>query len=438
MVDSLKTEKLGVLRTIFTGVTGTVTAATTRLMGFAGMLGNIGMIVGVAVGAFQALNAIFSSNTKQVEKFNSSIDLGEESLKALTNTYDRYKQSLTSSSVIALSTSFQGLSDSIGESSKNLSEAIKESNRFDIAINKLKGIFGQSLEDTFSTNLSKQISQGLKGISNPAMQRDTRQRLMSILNINDLTEGTIKQALGSLSAEKLADVGARIADVFDYASKAGQKTAAVLTSIKDGFKALDTSYTELSNTLIQKDALSTFGKDLASQGFNLQAALKDPIANLATLRDLLTDISKIKLLAPESQAIIMQNRDAYIALINTAKTYESQLTESQNKIEELKAVQGRFNRQTSFGGQLAMGEGTRISAEREKATEAGSKLEATRKDMLSLSKSFEAAAEASIKKGFELIEGGFTRKMAETVLSSQKSLLDKLPQTAETGCDIRT
>jgi len=433
MVESLRTEKLGVLRTIFTGVTGTITAATTRLMGFVGMLGNIGMVIGVAVGAFQALNAMFSSNTKQVEKFNSSLELGDENVKALTSTYNKYKEALTSSSVIALSTAFQSLSDNVAESSKNFAEAIKEASKFDYAVNQLKGIFGQSLEDDFSKSLSKQISQGLKGISDPAMQKETRLRLMSMLNVNELTEGTIKQSLGSMSADKLAATGARIADVFEYASKAGQKTAAVLSSVKDGFKALDTSYTELSNTLIQKDALSNFGKDLASQGFNLQTALKDPIANLATLRDLLTDISKIKLLSPESQAILMQNRDAYIALINTAKTYEAQFTESQNKIEELKAVQSRFNRQSSFGGQLAMGESPLVTAERGKSSEAKAKLDATRQDMLALAKSFEGAAEASIKKGFELIEGGFTRKMAETVLTSQKSLLDKLPQTAETA-----
>lgn len=433
MVDDLKTEKLGVLRTIFTGITGTITAATTRLMGFVSILGNIGMIVGVAVGAFQALNAIASANTKQLEKFNSSVELGEETLKALTNTYDKYKQSLTSSSVIALATSFQSLSDTVAESSKNFAEAIKEANKFDFIINKLKSIFGQSLEDTFSKSLTDQITKGLKGISDPSVQKDTKLRLMSVLNINELTEDTIKQALSTMSANRLAAVGTQIGDVFEYASRAGQKTAAIIVSIRDGFKALDTSYTELSNSLIQKDLTSNFGKDLATQGFNLQAALKDPIANLSTLRDLLLDISKIKLLAPESQAIIMQNRDAYIALINTAKSYETQLTESQNKIQELKNVQNRFSRQTSFGGQLALTESPKVIAEREKSIETSSRLDATRQQMLALTKSFEAAAEASIKKGFELIEGTFSRKMAETVLNSQKSLLDKLPQTAETA-----
>jgi hypothetical protein len=432
MVDSLKTEKLGVVRSLFTGVTATVTAATTRLMGFIGTLGNIGMAIGVLVGTFQALNYVFGNNDKQVQKFNKSIELGDDNVRALTASYDKYKNSLSTASVIAMATSFQNLSENLKETAESFKQATQEANNFDIGVNGIKSIFGQSLEDDFAKSLGKQLSKGLNGILDPSMQKDTRERLKSILNVSELTEDTIKQSLSSMSTAKLTAVGLKIADVFEYASKAGQKTSATLAGIKDGFTALDKSYTDLSNTLIQKDALAVFGKDLAMQGFNFAEALKDPIANLATLRDLITDISKIKLLAPESQAIIMQNRDAYIALINTAKTYESQLTESQNKIEQLKAVQSRFNRQRSFEG-LAMGDSPAVRKEKETSAEAKTKLDETRQEMLALAKSFEAAAQSSLKKGFELVEGSFTRKMAEAVLSSQKNLLDKLPQTGETA-----
>jgi lambda family phage tail tape measure protein len=432
MIDSLKTEKLGAVRSLFTGVTATVTAATTRLMGFIGTLGNIGMAIGVLVGTFQALNYVFGNNDKQVQKFNKTIELGDDNVRALTASHDKYKNSLSTASVIAMATSFQNLSENLKETAESFKQANQEANNFDIGVNGIKSIFGQSLEDDFAKSLGKQVSKGLNGILDPSMQKDTRERLKSILNINELTDDTIKQSLSSMSTAKLTAVGLKIADVFEYASKAGQKTSATLAGIKDGFTALDKSYTDLSNTLIQKDALAVFGKDLATQGFNFAEALKDPIANLATLRDLITDISKIKLLAPESQAIIMQNRDAYIALINTAKTYESQLTESQNKIEQLKAVQSRFNRQRSFEG-LAMGDSPAVTKEREVSAEAKTKLDATRQEMLALAKSFEVAAQNSLKKGFELVEGSFTRKMAESVLASQKNLLDKLPQTAETA-----
>ena len=70
-----------------------------------------------------------------------------------------------------------------------------------------------------------------------------------------------------MSTSKLTAVGAEIADVFEYASKSGQKTSAVLAAVKDGFVGLEKSYTELSNTLMQKDPLSVFGKDLISSKY---------------------------------------------------------------------------------------------------------------------------------------------------------------------------
>lgn len=425
MVDSLKTEKLGVLRTIFTGVTGTITAATTRLMGFVGMLGQIGMIAGVVIGVFQALSYAFSNNTKEVEKFNKNLELGEENAKALTNTYEKYKQSLSPASVIALSTSFQNLSDNILTTADSFRDAINESSKFDKIINSIKGIFGQGLEDDFSKSISKQILQGLKGIVDPNVKREAEARLKELLNVNEITENSLKASTSGMGTAQLVRIGKDIGLVFEQASKAGEKTAAILVSVKDGFKALETSYTELSNSLMQKDLLSNFGKDLASQGFKLADAFKDPIANLSTLQDLLTDISKIKLLSPESQQLIMENRDAYIALINTAKYYEQEIAKSETNIARIRKEVG--SDKTGLVGKSI------IEAESSKISAAKSKLDETRTQMTEFGSVFKQAAENSIKKGFELIEGGFTRKMAETVLVSQKSLLDKLPQTAETA-----
>jgi len=425
MITSLKTEKLGVLRTIFTGVTGTITAATTRLMGFVGMLGQIGMIAGVVIGIFQGLSYAFSSNTKEVEKFNKTLEIGDENAKALSNTYDKYKQSLSPASVIALATSFQNLSENLSLTVESFKDAIQESSKFDRIINSIKGIFGQALEDDFSKSINKQILQGLKGIVDPNVKKEAEAKLKELLNVNQVTENSLKASTSGMGSAQLAKIGKNIATVFEQASLAGQKTAGILVSIKDGFKSLETSYTELSNSLMQKDLLSNFGKDLASQGFKLSEAFKDPIANLSTLQDLLTDISKIKLLSPESQKLIMENRDAYVALINTAKYYEEQIAKSEKNIADIRKEVG-----SDKTGVVASDV---ISAEQKRITGARSKLDETRTQMTELSAVFKNAAETSIKKGFELIEGGFTRAMAQSVLSSQKSLLDKLPQTAETA-----
>lgn len=425
MVDSLKTEKLGVVRTLFTGVAATATAAGTRLMSFASILGNVGMVIGIAVGIFQALNEAFTSNAKQLETFNTSIETNKENIRALTDTYKKYSVSLNVSSVVALTTSFTNLSDGITSTVKALENADKAANGWDRFVDSLKGFFGQDLKSQFAKSISVQITDGLKGIVDPKLRTETADKLKTILDVTELTGEIAEKSVSNMAPAKVIKVGKDIADAFEVASRAGAKTGATLTSVKDGFKSLETSYTELSNTLIQKDPLSNFGKELASQGFRLEEAFKDPIATLTTLQDVLTDISKLKLLSPESQALLMQNKEQYVDLINKAKDYENQIKSSETNIAKLREqMGGRLNKAPLQA---------KIRAEEGKISSAETALSGIRKEMGDISKEFGGVAEASIAKGFALIEGGFNRAMAQTILSSQKSLLDKLPQTAATA-----
>ena len=425
MVESLKTEKLGTVRTLFTGISATVTAAGTRLMGFVGALGTAGMVIGVLVGVFQGLNAAFSTSSKEIDTFNQNLEYNLENIKSLTNTYTRYRASLSVDAVIALSTSFTNLSDGINSTVKALDAADKAANGWDRFVDSLKGIFGQDLQSQFAKNISLQIAGGLKGISDPKLKKETEDKLRTILDVTDLTDESIDKSLKSLSSKKVIKAGEDIATTFDVAAKAGAKTASSLMSVKDGFKSLETSYTELSNSLIQKDTLSNFGKDLATQGFNLQKAFQDPIATLATLQDVLSDISKMKLLSPESQALLQQNKAEYVDLINKAKEYEAQIKSSEANIVKLKEQAANRLNKAPINAKIAF--------EQRKVSAAETGLTGIRKEMSDISKQFGGVAESSIVKGFQLIEGAFTRKMAEISLTSQKSLLDKLPQTAETA-----
>lgn len=425
MVDSLKTEKLGTVRTIFTGISAATTAAATRLMGFASALGTAGMVIGVFVGIFQGLNEAFSANSKEIDKFNQNLEYTSENIKSVTNTYNRYRASLSVDAIIALSTSFTNLSDGITNTVKALTAADNAANGWDRFIDSLKGIVGGDLQSQFAKSISLQVAGGLKGIADPKLKRETEDKLRTILDITDLTDENVKKSLSSLNPKQVIKVGEGIASAFDTAAKAGAKTAGTLTSVKDGFKSLETSYTELSNSLIQKDTLSNFGKDLATQGFNLEKAFKDPIATLATLQDVLTDISKMKLLSPESQALLQQNKAEYIDLINKAKEYEAQIKASEANIIKLKEQAGTRLNKAPITAKIDVEQG-KISA-----AEAG--LGGIRKEMSDISRQFGGVAESSIVKGFQLIEGGFTRAIAQAVIGSQKSLLDKLPQTAETA-----
>jgi phage-related minor tail protein len=160
------------------------------------------------------------------------------------------------------------------------------------------------------------------------------------------------------------------------------------------------------------------------QGFNLAEAFKDPIASVAALRDILTDVSKLKLLGPESQKILMQNKDAFIALTNSAMVYEQQIVASEAKIKDLEGkMASRLNKAPIQ---------RQITQEQQVLAETRSRLSDTRAGLTAMAQEFAKASEGSIKRGFEAIERSFVKAMADSVLTSQKALVDMLPKTAST------
>jgi lambda family phage tail tape measure protein len=430
MVAKIKTEKLGLVRASFTGIAGAANAAIVRLGGLVSAFNSYLFVITGAIAIYQMLSGALSKNSAEQEKFQESVNSGNEAVKALNLTVDRYKGTLTTDSVVATATAFTNLAENISATVKALDEANTKAGIFDKFIDSIKVAFGKGLKADFEKGIAFQVSEGLKGITDPKIKKLAETQLKQLLNINTLTSKSIREALDDIDRSQIIGTGKRIADVFEAASRAGQRTAAVLSAIKEGFIALDKEYTTLANTLIQKDPLSNFGKELAMQGFNLAEAFKDPVASVTALRDILTDVSKIKLLAPESQQILMQNKAAFIALADSAEYYQKQIATSE---ANTKILEAKLSRETG-SQRFLLGDRTSQQLAREKASteSARSQLADIRQGMEVIAKQFAAAGEQSIKRGFEIIERSFVRAMADASLSSQKTLLDMLPKTAGT------
>ena len=424
MLEQIKTEKLGLVRGALTGIAGAANAAISRIGGLINAFSGWMVVITTIISAYQMLSGWLSENSAQQEKFNETIDTGTEAVKALNLTFDKYRSSITSEAIIATATAFTNLSDNITATVKALEEANAKAGTFDKFIDGIKTVFGKGLKADFDKGIAFQVSEGLKGIVDPKVKKIAEDKLKELLSINTLTTKSINSALDDIDRSQIISTGKNIAEIFETASRAGQKTAGTLSALKDGFTALDRAYTTLANTLTQKDPLSDFGKELAMQGFNLAEAFKDPVASVSALRDILTDVSKIKLLAPESQQILMQNKDAFIALANSAKVYEEQVAASESRIKSLEIkLSTRLNKAPIQ---------RQINQELQAQTEARSRLADTKSGLDVVAKEFARASELSIKRGFELIERSFVRAMADASLSSQKALLDILPKTAGT------
>jgi lambda family phage tail tape measure protein len=424
MIEQIKTEKLGKVRGAITGIAGAANAAITRIGGLVSAFSGWIAVITAVIGAYQMLSGLLSSNAAEQEKLNETLTNGTEAVKALNLTYDKYRTSLSSDAIIATATAFTNLSDNIGSTVKALQEADAKSGVFDRFIDGIKSVFGQDLKSDFERGIAFQVSEGLKGITDPKLKKTAENKLKELLGIQTLTAKAISGALSDIDKSEIIAKGEQIAKVFDAASRAGQKTANTLSAIKDGFTALDRSYTTLSNSITQKDPLTDFGRELAMQGFNLAEAFKDPVASVSALRDILTDVSKLKLLSPESQQILIQSKDAFLSLANSAEFYEKLIVESEKRVKGLEKQRDSRLNKAPIQKQL--------DREQSDLARFRDRLSDTKAGLQVISKEFARASEESIKKGFELVEGSFSRALAAGVLNNQKALLDYLPKTEGT------
>lgn len=425
LLSGIKTEKLGIIRGGLTGIAGAANIASVGISNLFTVLNRFLGIIGVLASVYEILDYSLAANGKEQDRFNEAIANGDEAARALNLTYGKYKDNLNPQAIIATATAFDNLSESMTTTVKALAEADAKASSFDKFIDGFKVAIGKDLKSEFSRSLAFQITSGLKGISDPALRKEAETRLKELLNVSSLTALSVENAVAAIDKSKIIKTGEDVASVFDKATVSSKKTAGALTDVDNGFKTLTTSYTELSNSLVVKDALSNFARDLTMQGFKLDQVFKDPIAGAATLRDILSDISKMKLLPPEAQQALINGRDNFNDLSNQAAIFERQISDAEDKVRELDdAISKAFVKG-------ALKQQRREAVSQAEAARAG--LTSVQGQMTAVAADISVVTSSAISKGFELVQKEFATKMAEGVLNAQKSLLDKLPKTPETA-----
>lgn len=418
LVSGIKTEKLGLFRGGLAAISGAATIAAGTISNLGSILGKFLGWIGLAITAFEILDFAFSKNGKEVSAFGDQLSIAEDNVKAATLTYQKFNEKLLPQNIIASSQAITNLADSLKSTVDALEQADKKASGWDKFIDGFKTLYGGDLKSKFGESLANQVEAGLNSITDPKLRKEAESKLQELLKVDEFTAAAVEKAADKIDRSKIIGVGKEVASVFANVSQQSQKSATSLLAVQDGFKALDKSYQELSNSLLQSDPLSNFGRDLAQQGFKLAEVFKDPISGAAELRDLLTDVSKIKLLSPESQAILIENKQAFIDLSNQLTVFEKQVEDSNKRLLELRKAPGR-NRAA-------------IAQEEAKLGTARAGAQDISQQMQALSKTMSEASTASIIKGFSIIEAGFNRAVQQGILTQQKTLLDKLPKTPET------
>jgi len=331
LLESLKTEKLGLVRTAFTGIAGSAAIVTTKVVGLISAFSSIFSYIGVLVTAYEMLKGILAKNTEEVTKYNDALKYQEENTAGIIATNKKYSDSLTIESILAKSTAFTNLADSVTASADALEKAQAKASWFDNLTNSISKIWSGDLESKFREGASTAIVEGLKGISNPEVRKEAEDSFKKLLNVKELTESAIAEAGKGIDPKA-------ISSLFEKVKGQDTKATAPLQGLNDGFKNLNKSFQDLSNSLVNNDPISKFGVALVEQSSAIKEALKDPINAAGLLNSVLADTSKISSFPPETRKAILDAANNYkqvsleIFKFNQQKEQANKLIEAANKL----------------------------------------------------------------------------------------------------------
>lgn len=423
-----ETPDMGPIRKGFTGIAGAASIATTAVTRLIGSISGLFGWIGAAVAIFATLDGIFSSNSSQVTKFGQSVEYASEAFKTAVGVTERFMGVMSVEAITARANAIDGISTSMGTLVTDLEAADKAAGFWDRNIvDSVKDLFGAGLQDKFRDSMSDSITAGLKVIDDPKTKAIAEEKLKSLLNVSNLDLESIQDALDDMDPKKVIAAGKAIQIVFKGATTQALAAKAALQSVDEAFKGTESALQALENTLKNNDPIVQYGNALIKQGLTLAEAFKSPEVALASMRDIMLDVSKIKLFPPDVANSLLAARDQYAALDGQIKSAETHQRELNAKMAELrnKPTLELYSNYLERTGKLR-----EVSTEASQNSNLISELKSQQTNLL---KELGNITSSSIDKGFDLVLKQSGLAAASAALNSTKSLIDSLPQTASTA-----
>ena len=419
ITESIKTEKLGLIRGAFTGIAAGANAAATAIGGILSVASKFLGYIGIAITVFQLLSSVLSKNSAEVEKFNSSLDTLTEATKTATDVQAKYGNTVSVESILAKSTALTTLSGSIKTLTANFQNAQDAASWFDNFIDALFIPLGKDVESKFANQLSSSIIASLDSITDPKTREAAENQIKRLLGLETIDFAGLQKSVKGSTKE----VTTGLQTIIDTAKDAESKLSAPLQIAAEGLEALDKSFVDLSNSLINKDPITKFAIDLLKSTEQLSTAFNNPQTRIAELKKLLEDTSRIKMFPPETQAGILEAARNVVKLTQDIKTSQEQIEQAKIKIAASKSLEAggaapEVYLRIRMEGEALFGSATELF-----------NLSTKKLDQINfnLTKGLAVAAQQA----FQLIEAPLVRAYAQAGIETQKTLLGFLPKTPQ-------
>lgn len=264
---------------------GATSAIFSRLGQIVGSLGYVGQAVGLAIGAFELLNAVFSTNERQQQAYNTTLENTTNTIEQAQKSLELYSKKASTAFSLDATTAYANSIDGITTSLESQVEAFKK-------LEKSSSIWDKLFLSRGSVN--KAVSEGITTVVeliNAGMVGGTQKaNLASLLKIpeKDLDNiDKVKESVKNLSSSDLDRLNVGLKQVSKEVSNANN----LVISFKESLKEIDKSFNQLVNSTAFTDLQGKLGVDLVNAAGKLAASIDNPAKAVQALAEAANDVS---------------------------------------------------------------------------------------------------------------------------------------------------
>ena len=423
--------EMGSVAAGWTKVSGAVKIATTAVLGFAGAVNTIFMVIGALVAVFGVLDSLFGKNAKQAEAFASSIDSINTSVSTLNNTLDLYskdgfKNWFTTDGIKARANAMVELVDSTKSLITNLEAVRNARSGFDSTTNFFKTFVGLGDEQKARRQLSNSLAATIRGLDTSEARQAATAKMSEVFKA-DIKFGNaneIDAALGNMQSNEQAIAALKeLLPLLEKYKNAQGEAALVQANAKEKLDGIVKTYQEFGLSLKINTPLANFASSIIQSTDDISKALEDPINSLGTLQEIAKTTQKLALLDPTDAIRLQKELPKIVAYTNQVKSYEESILQIKQKVAEAEIQAGK-DIGTAREGRSATAL-AKAKAELQLITEA---LQVARKELsdVSADPKFANLFASSAKKMAEIIAKEFDTASKLASLTISKSLASGL------------
>jgi hypothetical protein len=397
---------------------GGVAILTSAVVDLAEAIGGIINRVIAVIAVYEILDAVFSSNAKQMGKFTSALDAAEDSVDNTNRTLALLFGTMSGNvnsieGISALANAFREVSRSADEAAAAAQQAkfsIQTGNTWDQLTNWAKGFWGGDVDSKLADSLTKQILSSVDIARASGTGDKFEAELKSLLQIKNFNVKEVTEAVAKLGNEGAKPAREKIKEFATEISNSESR----LQKFKASLETTTRSYQDYLLSLANQDPLFKLGQNINSLAIDMEGIAQGGFKDFtAALGELAKTPEKLAFFGKEFTETFVDIRTQLQTDSKVLSQYRGQLVQTQKALREFEdlnsnPITGDITKKSEEEQLRLLGSGDYLKYQglkgQVKVAEENIKIQADKDSFEAAKKLFVVGMDAAFAKGSELIQ----------------------------------